>query len=77
MSNLFELNDQFRELSQRDDLDPTVMKDTLDAIDDTWSEKLTISPGGLNPWMLMLNGWRRRSGQSVMNCLIVKICGPT
>ena len=24
MSNLFELNDQFRELSQRDDLDPTV-----------------------------------------------------
>ena len=40
MSNLFELNDQFRELSQRDDLDPTVMKDTLDAIDDTWSEKV-------------------------------------
>lgn len=40
MSSLFELNDQFRELSQRDDLDPTVMKDTLDAIDDTWSEKV-------------------------------------
>lgn len=40
MSNLFELNDQFRELSQRDDLDPTVLADTLDAIDDTRSEKL-------------------------------------
>ncbi|MCH5386287.1 hypothetical protein DKZ23_07665 [Limosilactobacillus reuteri] len=40
MSNLFELNDQFRELSQRDDLDPTVMKDTLDAIDDTRKDKL-------------------------------------
>lgn len=40
MSNLFELNDQFRELSQRDDLDPTVLRDTLDAIDDTRKEKL-------------------------------------
>lgn len=40
MSNLFELNDQFRELSQRDDLDPTVLKDTLDAIDDTRKNKL-------------------------------------
>lgn len=40
MSNLFELNDQFRELSQRDDLDPTVLKDTLDAIDDTRKDKL-------------------------------------
>lgn len=40
MSNLFELNDQFRELSQRDDLDPTVIKDTLDAIDDTRKDKL-------------------------------------
>ena len=40
MSSLFELNDQFRELSQRDDLDPTVMKDTLDAIDDTRKDKL-------------------------------------
>lgn len=40
MSNLFQLNDDFRELSQRDDLDPTVLKDTLDAIDDTRKEKL-------------------------------------
>lgn len=40
MSNLFELNDQFRELSQRDDLDPTVLKDTLDAINDTRKNKL-------------------------------------
>lgn len=40
MSNLFQLNDQFKELSQRDDLDPIVLKDTLDAIDDTRKEKL-------------------------------------
>lgn len=40
MSSLFELNDQFRELSQRDDLDPTVMKDTLDAIEDSRDQKL-------------------------------------
>ena len=40
MSNLFQLNDQFRELSQRDDLDLTVLKDTLDAINDTRKDKL-------------------------------------
>lgn len=40
MSNLFELNDQFRELSQRDDLDPTILADTLDAIEDTWTDKV-------------------------------------
>lgn len=40
MSNLFELNEQFEELSMRDDLDPTVLKDTLDAIDDDRKDKL-------------------------------------
>lgn len=40
MSNLFELSDQFKELSERDDLDPTLLKDTLDAIDTTWNEKI-------------------------------------
>lgn len=40
MSNLFELNDQFRELSQRDDLDPTVLTDTLDAINEDRKTKL-------------------------------------
>lgn len=40
MSNLFELNDQFRELSQRDDLDPTILSDTIDAIEDTWTDKV-------------------------------------
>lgn len=40
MSNLFELSDQFKELSERDDLDPTLLKDTLDAIDTTWNEKV-------------------------------------
>lgn len=40
MSSLFELNDQFRELSQRDDLDPTVLTDTLDAINEDRKTKL-------------------------------------
>ena len=40
MSNLFQLNDQFRELSQRDDLDPTVLTDTLDAINEDRKTKL-------------------------------------
>lgn len=40
MSNLFQLNDQFRKLSQRDDLDPTILADTLDAIKDTWTDKV-------------------------------------
>ena len=44
MSNLFELNDQFRELSQRDDLDPTVMKDTLDAIEDSRDQIIAENP---------------------------------
>lgn len=33
--NLFELNDSFRALQGRDDLDPTVLADSLDAIQDT------------------------------------------
>lgn len=40
MSNLFQLNDQFKELSQRDDLDPTVLTDTLDAINEDRKTKL-------------------------------------
>lgn len=32
--NLFELNDSFRALQDRDDLDPTVLADSLDAIQD-------------------------------------------
>lgn len=37
--NLFELGRQYQELADREDLDPTVLADTLDSIDDTWSEK--------------------------------------
>lgn len=33
--NLFELNDSFRALQDRDDLGPTVLADSLDAIQDT------------------------------------------
>lgn len=32
--NLFDLNDSYRQLQNRDDLDPTLLADSLDAIDD-------------------------------------------
>lgn len=38
--NLFELNDNYRELASRDDLDPTILKDTIDAIQDDRKSKL-------------------------------------
>ena len=38
--NLFELNDNYKELASRDDLDPTILKDTLDAIQDDRRSKL-------------------------------------
>lgn len=38
--NLFELNDNYKELASRDDLDPTLLKDTLDAIQDDRKSKL-------------------------------------
>ena len=37
--NLFELGQQYQALADREDLDPTVLADTLDSIDDTWSDK--------------------------------------
>ena len=37
--NLFELGQQYQELADRKDLDPAVLADTLDSIDDTWSDK--------------------------------------
>ena len=37
--NLFELGQQYQTLADREDLDPTVLADTLDSIDDTWSDK--------------------------------------
>lgn len=37
--NLFELGQQYQALADREDLDPTVLADTLDSIDDTWTEK--------------------------------------
>lgn len=37
--NLFQLGQQYEELAQRGDLDPTLLADTLDSIDDTWTEK--------------------------------------
>ena len=38
--NLFELNEQYQQLADRDDLDPTVLVDTLDSINDAWNNKL-------------------------------------
>ena len=38
--NLFELNEKYRELEQRDDLDPETLKDTLDSISDSREVKL-------------------------------------
>ena len=37
--NLFELGQQYQELADREDLDPTVLADTLDSIEDTWNSK--------------------------------------
>lgn len=37
--NLFQLGQQYQKLADREDLDPTVLADTLDSIDDTWTEK--------------------------------------
>ena len=38
--NLFELNEKYHELEQRDDLDPETLKDTLDSINDSREVKL-------------------------------------
>lgn len=38
--NLFELTDKYRELANRDDLDPEMIKDTLDSIEDTFNSKV-------------------------------------
>ena len=38
--NLFELNEKYRELEQRDDLDPETLKNTLDSISDSREVKL-------------------------------------
>ncbi|PEG78522.1 hypothetical protein CP369_09750 [Lactobacillus sp. UMNPBX18] len=38
--NLFELNDNYKTLASRDDLDPTILKDTLESINDDRKTKL-------------------------------------
>lgn len=37
--NLFELGQQYQAIADREDLDPTVLADTLDSIEDTWNGK--------------------------------------
>ncbi|MFT8477701.1 MAG: siphovirus Gp157 family protein [Liquorilactobacillus sp.] len=38
--NLFELTVKYKELADRDDLDPEMIKDTLDSIEDTFNSKV-------------------------------------
>lgn len=38
--NLFQLSQQYQQLADNDELDPTVVADTLDSINDTWEDKL-------------------------------------
>ena len=38
--NLFEFNEQYQQSADRDDLDPTVLIDTLDSINDAWNDQL-------------------------------------
>ena len=38
--NLFQLSQQYQPLADNDELDPTVIADTLDSINDAWEDKL-------------------------------------
>lgn len=38
--NLFQLSEKYQELADNNELDPTVIADTLDSIDDAWNDKL-------------------------------------
>lgn len=38
--NLFQLSQQYQQLADNDELDPTVIADTLDSINDAWEDKL-------------------------------------
>lgn len=38
--NLFQLSQQYQQLADNDELDPTVIADTLDSINDAWEGKL-------------------------------------
>lgn len=38
--NLFQLSQQYQQLADNDELDPTVIADTLESINDAWEDKL-------------------------------------
>lgn len=38
--NLFQLSEKYQELADNNELDPTVIADTLDSINDAWNDKL-------------------------------------
>ncbi|MGE9861261.1 siphovirus Gp157 family protein [Limosilactobacillus reuteri] len=62
--NLFELNEQYQQLADRDDLDPTVLVDTLDSINDAWNDKLN----NIAKWCESLDAdveWLAKKKQSI------------
>lgn len=64
MSNLFQLNQHYQELADRDDLDPTLLADTLDSIDDAWNEKAN----NIAKWIESLNSdiaWLAKKKRSI------------
>lgn len=84
--NLFELNEKYRELEQQDDLEPEVLKDTLDAINDsrevkldniaTWIEKNNSQINWLKGKVKELTETKKRldnKNRSLMNYLTAAI----
>ncbi|MFK5706265.1 siphovirus Gp157 family protein [Ligilactobacillus sp. LYQ139] len=84
--NLFELNEKYRELEQQEDLEPEVLKDTLDAINDsrevkldniaTWIEKNNSQINWLKDKVKELTETKKRldnKNRSLMNYLTAAI----
>ena len=62
--NLFQLGQQYQKLADREDLDPTILADTLDSIDDTWTEKAN----NIAKWIESLNAdveWLTKKKRSI------------
>ena len=62
--NLFQLGQQYQKLADREDLDPTVLANTLDSIDDTWTEKAN----NIAKWIESLNAdveWLTKKKRSI------------
>ena len=69
--NLFELNTKYKELSNRNDLDPTLLKDSLDSINDDYKVKLN----NIAKWIESLNAdtdWLKKKKKSINDELIYR-----